>query len=384
MSNSACYDIVIIGAGCAGLSFAYALNKISQSRRILILEKADSMDEIPNKTWSYWTSNPGELEHLAWHDWQSWYLSSPSQKQLVSAHLYSYQSIHSDDYLNHCIQSLTNNKNITILFSQAVLNIQYPSNSQCTIKTSTMTASANWVIDTRPPVIENSDELVQSFKGRYIQTEKAIFNATQFGLMDQLTIDKNMIKFTYLLPKNKFECLIETTFIHRPQLKPDLEHHLNNDIQRICKENVTKIIRSESGKLPMTSKCFNQPKHARHIIAGQAAGALRPSSGYGFKRILLWANHAAKTYHSNHLIPCPQQRGGLQNIMDRIFLNTLKHYPKYGPQLFLTLAHALTGDEFSQFMMDQVTPSIWYKIIRALPTKIMLKGMTKRHEPISN
>ena len=44
------FDIIVIGAGCAGLSFVEALNQLDQTKRILVLEQATSLSEIPKTT----------------------------------------------------------------------------------------------------------------------------------------------------------------------------------------------------------------------------------------------------------------------------------------------------------------------------------------------
>ena len=202
--------------------------------------------------------------------------------------------------------------------------------------------------------------------------------------MDRLTLVDGNIKFIYQLPKSEYECLIETTCLHPPHLKPNLDLYLKQDIERICGTNPIYITRSESGKLPMSSKRYQQPMHSRHVVAGQAAGALRPSSGYGFKRILHWANHAAANFNHKKIISHPHHHLGFQHKMDQIFLNTLSKNPQHAPLLFTTLANTLSGDEFAKFMMDEANILIWYKIIKALPTKIMLQGITRHHEIIAN
>lgn len=374
------YDIIIIGAGCAGLSFIKALNQLSQSYRILILEQAESIQAIPPKTWSFWTQKPDQFKNILWHEWDTWFLSTQSKKNILHSKRHRYQSIHSEHYLSDCIENIKNNPLITLLFDQPVIDVTYPSKKRCRIQTPSNLWSCDWLIDTRPVTVKDDCELVQSFIGHYIESETPIFDDAQAGLMTRLSTNQGIIKFIYFLPKNKYTALIESTCIHPPHLKPNLERYIAEDIRHFCDNKPINITRSETGKLPMTAKHFKQPKHPRHILAGQAAGALRPSSGYGFKRILHWAKHAAFHFHKTHTIPRPKYHMGLQHQLDRIFLNTLTKHPQYAPLLFMRLANTLNGDEFAQFMMDATTLSIWYKIIKALPTKIMLTGLTKHHD----
>lgn len=379
MLNTETYDIIVIGAGCAGLSFVSALNELSKSSRILILEQAPSIDKVPNRTWSYWTSKPDELKAYIWHEWQRWSLSTHSKEILSHSNELTYQSIKSDHYLPALLEKIKKNKNITVLFEKKIDKLIYASKTKIVTRTVSEQWFSQWVIDTRPPNEEANFELIQSFKGQYIRSSKPIFNPNVFGLMDNIVCKDNIIKFTYLLPNNHYECLIETTFLHQPDKLPDIEYHLKKDLQRFGSHHPFKVIQSEHGRLPMTAKRFRQPKHKRHIKAGQSAGGLRPSSGYGFKRIIAWAQLAAQTYHKHQLIPYPNHHAFFSHKMDQIFLNTLKHMPEQAPTIFTALAEGLNGDEFGYFMMDKANISIWRKVIQALPTKTMLKGLTKSY-----
>lgn len=372
------FDIIVIGSGCTGLSFLEALNQLDQTKRILVLEQATSLSEIPKKTWSFWTQNPNHFQHILWHEWQSWYISTKNQSSLLNSQKLTYQSIHSEKYLNHCLNNLSTNPNVTFLFNQSITGVTYPTHTSCQVHSDTDCWDAHWVIDTRPPMMKRDFELIQSFRGAYIKTNTPLFNPTQFGLMDQIKTIQKTIQFTYLLPKNPYTCLIESTVLHQPNATIDLDGLLEHDLKRICDNHNFSIIREELGHLPMTSHTFKQPSHKRHIHAGQSAGALRPSSGYGFIRILKWAQYAAQAYHLKNYIPKPNYHRGIMYQMDKIFLNVLKQRPEVAPTLFLSLADKLSGDEFAMFMMDQPNINIWLKIMHALPTRTMMNGLLKK------
>ena len=372
------FDIIVIGAGCAGLSFVAALNQLDQTKRILILEQATSLSEIPKKTWSFWTKNPTHLSPIVWHEWQSWSVTNCNQSEIVNSQTFTYQSIHSENYLDQCLNNISNNPNISIVFNQTISQVTYPNKTSCRVQSSTDSWNAQWVIDTRPPMMRDQFELIQSFYGAYVKTNTPLFNPTQFSLMDQIKTIQTNIQFTYLLPKDPYTCLIESTVLHAPKNFVDLKTLLKHDLKRICGNHTFSITREEQGHLPMTSHSFKQPSHKRHIYAGQNSGALRPSSGYGFIRIRNWAQCAAQSYHFKKNIPKPNYHRGIMHRMDKIFLNVLTQTPEVAPTLFLSLANKLSGDAFAMFMMDQPNLNIWFKIMHALPTRTMLKGLHKK------
>ena len=55
------YDIVIIGAGCSGLSLAYRL--IDLPFRVCVIDNASRENRI-RKTWSYWNTYNHPFRHL--------------------------------------------------------------------------------------------------------------------------------------------------------------------------------------------------------------------------------------------------------------------------------------------------------------------------------
>ena len=367
------YDIIVIGAGCAGLGLAHAISQLNPTIKILILEKAKSLDEAPKKTWSFWTDQPNLWKKHAWHRWSKWYLSDLTNTITQESHSHQYVSVHSDQYLNNLANGI-HHSNSSIIFGQTVLSVDTSQLDYLGVQSNNDHWYSDWVIDTRPVTENKHFELIQSFHGRIITSETPCFNPDTFGLMDELKVNQKTIHFRYILPKDKHTCLIETTCIHPPSETPDLEQHLEKDIQRICGNNKITTQRFEQGYLPMTSVSFQQPKHSRYIRAGQPAGALRPSSGYGFMRIQRWIQQAAHIYHQQKKIPKPSVGSHFVRYMDQIFLNTLVSIPTAAPKIFLSLAKNLSGDDFALFMMEQANMRIWRQVITSLPTKDMLVG----------
>jgi lycopene beta-cyclase len=60
--------------------------------------------------------------------------------------------------------------------------------------------------------------------------------------------------------------------------------------------------------------------------------------------------------------------------MDAVFLDVLKHAPAQAPDLFITLAQALRGDELARFMSGIAGPAIIGKIIYAMPKWLFLRS----------
>ena len=108
------YDIVIIGAGCAGLSLAYKL--IDSGLRICVLEKFSRSERI-RKTWSYWKSEPHPFDKLESSSYSSLEIKH-KDTTLLDCSDYNYVSIDSKDFDDYVIPQLDESANIELVFSR--------------------------------------------------------------------------------------------------------------------------------------------------------------------------------------------------------------------------------------------------------------------------
>ena len=169
------YDIIVIGAGCAGLGLAHAISQLNTTIKILILEKAKSLDEVPKKTWSFWTDQPNLWKKHAWHSWSKWYLSDITNTITQESHSYQYVSVHSDQYLNNLANGI-HHSNSSIIFGQTVLSVDTSQLDCLGVQSNNDHWYSDWVIDTRPVTENKHFELIQSFHGRIITSETPCFN----------------------------------------------------------------------------------------------------------------------------------------------------------------------------------------------------------------
>ena len=126
-----------------------------------------------------------------------------------------------------------------------------------------------------------------------IESESNLFNPEEAGLMEDLQSSSERIGFLYILPIASNRALLEYTIFSNTFIKPEclkdaLVHNIN-----IRNMKPYKILRSESGVLPMGLKVNGCKSKDFYLRAGIASGNLRTSTGYGFLRIQRWAKHVA-------------------------------------------------------------------------------------------
>jgi lycopene beta-cyclase len=61
--------------------------------------------------------------------------------------------------------------------------------------------------------------------------------------------------------------------------------------------------------------------------------------------------------------------------MDEVFITVLRHRPEVAPELFLRMANALNGDEFSLFLSGEAGWSLRLKVVMAMPKFIFIKAV---------
>ena len=125
--------------------------------------------------------------------------------------------------------------------------------------------------------------------------------------------------------------------------------------------------------------CQSPHPSARVFRAGQAAGILRASSGYGFLRIQAWAESTAEELASGRRLSEKPFGSPLERKMDAIFLAAMTRSPHAAADWFARIADQLSGDEFGRFMSQSPSLHLWLKVISALPrapfVRALLAGM---------
>ena len=374
-------NIVILGGGCSGLALASSLSGTNYRGQITILDSR--CDYTNDKTWCFWAKPNSLWSQLAPYHWQKCLFSANSHSSVVQKYQkYQYCCLPSDVYYQHCL-NLIDKPNIKLITGVEVQKIQPRKDYQpfsSYIETSQGLIGADIVVDTRTEHIGNA-LLYQSFWGQEVELIEPICSYDTVRLMCNMKADHQSISFYYLLPLTENRVLIEPTIFSREVSPPIQLKHLFEEIYDIENINVKKILRQESGILPMGSEYQSQKTGV--IQGGISGGALRSSSGYGFLRIQHWAEQCAYSIKYN---PSANYcyRDFFQEKMDRLFLKVVRNNPQLGLYNFIQLSANLSPDMFASFMSDSSTYYQWLQVIRALPKWPFIKELVHGKRPIYN
>ncbi len=369
-------DIVIIGAGCAGLSLAVALGAARVPGRTLLLEPRTTYTR--DRTWSFWNTEEHPFTSEISHSWHSWRVALGESAVTQRSRRYRYCSIAGDDFYRAALDRIERDPAQELERATTVLSVEPHASGLTAVETSRGRVLARQVFDSRPSphAAGGSPALVQRFVGWHLRTAAPCFDPQVVELMRFLPSDRpGRVRFLYLLPYSAREALVEMTYLDAPGL-PEPEYR--RDLEGWLKENVREwtVLDSEHGSLPMQSGLPQLPRAPGVSPIGSRAGRIKPSSGYAFLRIQRHSRAIAGALLQGRPIPACAE-SPLFGIMDAVFLRAVVHAPELASALFLRMFARAEPDALVRFLGEVSGPSEMLRVAWSLP-KLPLVGAAFR------
>ncbi|MEM0909451.1 MAG: lycopene cyclase family protein [Pseudomonadota bacterium] len=385
------YDLIIIGAGAAGLSLLIALDEVNYCGTVLILETNGAFKN--DRVWSFWQTSdvPTSINKIIEWRWNSWSLSHQNETVVLSDKNIPYCCLPATKLHQLAGDVIQKRQNVTIAFGHPVDKLStssYQNFVQCKEKT----YSSNYVVDTRPPSFINNTPisgelsrshlnipkygLLQCFFGLEIETTNGVFGHLQqdVKLMHDLTGTQDGLEFVYILPFSATHALIEFTGFYSEL--PDnayLSSRANEYVIKTIADTPYKKLREEKACLPMYN--ISQTNTSTGIInGGIAGGTMRASTGYSFLSIQRWARKTARLLHNEKRLVWIDSIPMIYRWMDRVFLRVLIDNKKRNPQIFMRFAKSVSAATFARFMSEKATCKDLCKVILAMPKWPFIKA----------
>jgi lycopene beta-cyclase len=380
------YDYAIVGAGAAGLHLALAMQEDAffKDKKILIVEK-DSKDKN-DRNWSFWEKNTGKWDNIILKSWPIGDFYCLGEHKELKLQPYKYKTLRGLDFYNHSKNILQNAANFTWINGE-VTNVKTGDVNSIFFKNNlseNTVYEAKYVFDSRIPTEfhnEKNEEkylyLLQHFKGWFIRTSEDFFDDDRFTMMDYRLLWKENTSFTYVLPINKREALVEFTLFSEELLKnEDYDLMLKRYIKEILKLDNYEITEVEQGVIPMSTFPFEKYSEGNHIRIGTAGGWVKPSSGYSFKN----CEKNAQITISNLKTGQNPQKGIISTwfrMFDGIFLEVLKKRNDLGPKMFHIMYFKNKAQKIFAFLDEETT--VWenIKIANDFPKILFTKAFFK-------
>ncbi|MEA4984560.1 MAG: lycopene cyclase family protein [Paludibacter sp.] len=370
------YDYIIAGAGCAGLSLLYRILLEPElcSKEILIIDREKkSNDDI---TWCFWEKSPDIFEPTVYHQWDILDFKSQFFNNELDIIPYTYKMIRGLDFYNFVYQFATACPNVH--FMQSKICSMQVTGDQVEVATSDGTYKAAYAFNStrlfQPGTQTDQHSLYMHFKGLTIRTEAPVFNHGKGTLMDFNVNQHDGMAFMYMLPTSPNEALLEYTVINGVVLNPGAyDEALQTYINEALHLSQVKIVREESGIIPMTKKKFPVHHKQRIIHIGTAGGCVKASSGYAFQFIQRQTAKIVMNLKQNRkpIVKC-SFRDKKFNLYDNAFLEVLISGKMRGDELMSRIFKYNSGGTVLAFLDNESSFTDEFNMMTTLPANIFL------------
>lgn len=375
------YDFVILGAGCAGLSLCHYLLECGVEGRILLLDGRTSFED--DRTWCFWDVEDTPFSGLAMKRWSSWSVVTQDRTISQTSERYPYLCLTAADFYARALKNIARHPNVTLRLGERVRGYEEHDHNTV-VTTSEGYYNARFVFDGRglppgSPIFEqarrSSTWVPQMFLGQRLRTAKPVFDPEVCTLMDFSVSQRRGLRFTYVLPFDTREALVENVYLsevdvsaadHRREISDYLRdsYGLSPDEYLVDDE--------ESGYIPMTDHPFPRRAGRRAYSIGMLGGETRPSTGYTFLRIQRYCRALAEALTTEE-IPPERTESRRFEALDRVFLRFMRRHPEQCPGIYGRMFARVPPDALVHFLTETSSPSEELRLILALPKTPFLK-----------
>lgn len=376
------YDFVFAGGGLSGLSLAYHLahSPLGQKSILIVDQSPKSRND---RTWGFWSNRPCPFEDIVDHSWTRLRFVTPDVEQISDLGAYRYNVIHGLDFYNFVRDDLAARDNIHFMRGRVRRIEDGPAEARVFIDDRVV--SAQWVFDScsaradRRPDPNRHHHLKLHFLGWEIRAEEPAFDPGVATLMDFRVPQEGETRFFYILPFSRRQALVEyTIFSSSVPQRAKYEEALRNYIKEQLGITNYKIVRRESGRIPITDQPFPRQLGRRVMTIGARAGRIKPTTGYAFTRIQ--ADSAAIVDSLQRTgtpfdVPAAPYR---YRLCDSILLEIMEHRGHQILPIFEALFARNAIGRILRFLDEAVPPWEHLAIIPTLPPLPFLRALLRR------
>jgi lycopene beta-cyclase len=385
------YDIIIAGAGCAGLSLLYSILNAPtlQHKKILVIDK--SFEKSNDRTWCFWQQEVGIFESLVCKQWEQISVHKNEFSTILPTAPFTYKMIEGLDFYKHVLN-----------FAKQFSNVHWQEASITSMETAGLPqkdarqtnaivyweggfAKGHKVFSSILPLDDlyaisqgkqSAPFLWQHFKGHLVEFEDTVFDQNVARLMDFNVDQKGATGFMYVLPLTDRKALVEYTLFSKSLLKPeDYVLEINSYIQGHYPNKEYKIIHEEIGAIPMTTQSFAKSSTPIYVI-GTLGNAVKSSTGYAFHFIQQQVKQIVKSLINGKKVDT-EIHNTRHQFYDSVLLHILSNNLMEGSEIFKRIFEKNKAATIFKFLSN--TSTIWedISIMRSLPTRIFLPAAIK-------
>lgn len=367
-------------------------NGLLDNKTLCIVENDNN--KLNDRTWCYWEKNALKEPQIISKEWRL--IKDLYGKRNNQIFPYRYYHVKSNDFYQHLKTKLKKNPNIYWKI-ETVNTVDKITESKLCVQTINQSWETNYAFLSALPVANKDLEteklnqylgkqnkkifIWQSFVGYRIKTANPVFNPSEIIMMDFNVDQANATQFFYELPLSENEALVEFTRFGTEII--DYDYAINQIENRLKNKNISyQILEIEKGAIPMTPQ-FDQQNNSlasnqNIIYIGTLGGAIKPTTGYGFKRMFHYAEKLAEALKNEENTNLPtMKRKWRFRIYDIILLQILVDTPHLGKNIFQTLFTNQPITRILKFLDEETSVIEEIKIFSKLPLLTFIKSLFK-------
>ncbi len=384
-NQSTSYQLIIAGAGAAGLSLLMRLirNGYLEKNRVLLIDKDEKIHN--DRTWCFWETEAGFFEDIVYRRWSQLDFFSEDFSGPLTIHPYQYKLIRGIDFYTHCFTAIRRHPNITWWKAhvQSITATEQGVSIKAEGEGERFYAGAQAFSSIPVPVTDqpNAIQLLQHFKGWVVRTEQPRFDPSRATLMDFRINQQEGTAFVYVLPFSEHEALIEYTLFTLSLLKPQqYEDGLRDYLKQHLQLDSYSVTEEEFGVIPMTNTRF--PRRVNGVFQlGTAGGQTKPSSGYTFRFIQKQSDQLAAALLQGTSIDETTTSAARFRFYDEVLLQVLYRQLYPGHQVFARLFRRNTAARVFRFLDNESKLPAELRLISSLPVWPFLKAALQKKAP---
>ncbi|GAB7029010.1 lycopene cyclase family protein [Streptomyces sp. NPDC021749] len=374
-------DVVIVGAGAAGLSLAHRLSDAPAAGAcrptVVLVDAPRGPRTPPERTWCFWEAPGGEFDRALTAAWDALRVYGPDGTERVGRPApLRYKMLRSGDFTSVVEARLAGNPAVRRVEATVAAVRDTTDGAEvrgCDAAGRPVTLRARWVCDSRPGALlpPARTTLRQHFRGWFVRTRRAVFDPAVADWMDfRVPQPAHGLAFGYVLPLGPHTALVEyTEFSRRPLDVAEYERalrHYADDVRKLGPFEVTGV---EQGVIPMTDGRFPHRVGRSVFRIGTAGGATRPSTGYTFAAVQRQtAGLAAALWRAGAPLP-PPVHGRWARALDAVLLRGLDSGRVDGAAVFTDLFGAVPTERLLRFLDGR--SRLWEDLTIGLRTPVL-------------
>jgi lycopene beta-cyclase len=335
-----------------------------------------------DRTWCFW--GDALIQDLSFVDFSWSQVQVFGESQRIDP--YTYYHCRSEAFYTFVKNAIGSSGQIVWCFGRVAATRQIGSQVSVDIQidneegVESLNVTAEWLFGSGGASVKTSEiALWQSFVGWRVKsnTGESIFDSEACTLMDFGIEQRGKTQFLYVLPFSGQEALIEVTQFDKEILGLEEGQRL---LQEICGMRGWDVstIELEHNAIPMSSvfdasERFHAP-HTRIVPLGVVAGALKPTTGYGFLRMMQHGKSIASALKSNSLLPTLYRKRRFR-FYDDLLLRILQKHPNRGKQIFDQLFQHQRSSTVLRFLNEKTNLLQEIMIFLWLPKRLFLRTL---------